>query len=377
MTGPIFRTPICDFFDIEYPIVLAGMGGVVSPSGPELTAAVSNAGGLGVLGGAFLDADELATAIEATRKLTDRPFGVDTLLPMNVLDGPQKFLATAAGKVFSSRLLIPRKHQKFADDFRRRHGLGDSDLTPHKLDLKFLERQVEVILDLRPPVYVAGLGDPGFMVKRAHQLGMKVGVVVGSGRNARKVQKSGVDFVVAQGHDGGGHNSRVGTLALIPQVVDTVRPLPVLGAGAIMDGRGIVAALALGAAGVWCGSVFLATPEADLTPGQKQAVVDGNESSTVVSKTFTGKPARAIRNLWGEEFEKSGLDPLPMPLQAYLSFDVFRAADLAGRADISPGAAGQGIGLVREIRPAADVLHTLVDEARELLGSDLGASIEG
>ena len=365
------RTPICDLFDIEYPILLAGMGGVVSPSGPELTAAVSNAGGLGVLGGAFLPAEELAEWIERTRALTDRPFGVDTLLPMNVLHGPQKVIANVAGKIIRSEHLIPRKHRKFADAFRKRHGLPEPDIDPPAFDFKFMERQIEVILDLKPAVYVAGLGDPGFMVERAHGLGMKVGSVIGATRHANRVKKSGVDFVVAQGHDGGGHNSRIGTLALVPQVVDAVAPIPIVGAGAIMDGRGLVACLALGAQGVWCGSAFLATDEANITDAQKQALVSADEAHTVVSPSMTGKPARALKNLWVDEFEASGLEALPMPLQAYLTFDVFAAADRAGRADISPGGAGQGIGLVDAIRPAADVFNDLVEQACDVLETNL------
>ncbi|MEM7586153.1 MAG: nitronate monooxygenase family protein [Acidobacteriota bacterium] len=369
------HTPLCDLFDIEYPILLAGMGGVVSPSGPELAAAVSNAGGLGVLGGAFLPPEELAEWIERTRALTDRPFGVDTLLPMNVLQGPQKFLAHAAGKILRAEHLIPRKHRKFADAFRKRHGLPDPDVDPPAFDMKFMEQQIEVVLDLKPAVYVAGLGDPGFMVERAHGSGMKVGSVIGATRHATRVKQSGVDFVVAQGHDGGGHNSKVGTLALVPQVVDAVAPIPILGAGAIMDGRGIVACLALGAQGVWCGSAFLATDEANLTLAQKQAMVTSDESGTVVSKSMTGKPARALKNLWVDEFEASGLDPLPMPLQAYLTYDVYAAADRAGRADISPGGAGQGVGLVEAIRPAADVFSDLVEEACDVLATGLRHSV--
>lgn len=376
MSRPVLRTSICDLFDIEYPIVLAGMGGTVSPSGPRLAAAVSNAGGLGVLGGAFYTADELATAIEETRRLTDRPFGVDTLLPMNMMEGPEKAVieAVGAGKLTLDDL-IPPSHRQFAEEFSKRHDLPEPPSQPPPLDPRFVDKQLEVIFDTKPAVYVAGLGDPGFMVERAHDLGILVGSVVGASRHARRVLAGGVDFVVAQGHDGGGHNSRVGTMALVPRVVDAVSPIPVLGAGSIMDGRGIVAALALGAAGAWCGSVFLATDEADITPEQKQAILDHDEEGTVVSRTMTGKPARLIKNLWAEEFEASGLEPLPMPLQAYLAHGPLAAAEKAGRGDIAPGAAGQGIGLVHEVRPAAEVFARLVAETRALLAGDLAARV--
>ncbi|MEM8932564.1 MAG: nitronate monooxygenase family protein [Acidobacteriota bacterium] len=377
MPRPTLKTPICELFEIDYPIVLAGMGGVISPSGPALAAAVSNAGGLGVLGGAFLTPEQLADAIRTTRSLTDRPFGVDTLLPMNVVEGPQKAVIEAVG---AGRLtlddLIPPTHRDFASAFTERHDLPEPPSQPPPLDPKFIEKQIEVVFDLRPPVYVAGLGDPGFMVERAHQLGIRVGSVVGATRHARRVLASGVDFVVAQGHDGGGHNSRIGTMALIPQVVDAVAPIPVLGAGSIMDGRGLVAALALGAQGVWCGSLFLATEEADITPEQKQAIVANDEDSTIISRCMTGKPARFFKNVWEEEFRASGLDPLPMPLQAYLAHGPLAAAEAAGRADISPGAAGQGVGMVDAIRPAAEVFERLVEQSVAVLTGDLATAVD-
>lgn len=362
MNDAPLHTPICDFFDIRHPVVLAGMGEV---STPALTAAVSNAGGLGVLGGAALPPDELAGWIEETRRLTDRPFGVDTLLP-----------ARHAGSGLGGEQVdwsIPASHAAFVERFMEAHGLEPTEAVPPLFTPDFFERQVEVVLDLRVPVYVSGLGSPGRFAERARQLGIKVGCVVGATRHAHKVLADGVDFVVAQGHDGGGHNSRVGTFALIPQVVDAVGgEVPVLGAGAIMDGRGLVAALALGAQGVWCGSAFLATDEAGLTPAQKQAVVDHGDRDTVVSRTRTGKPARMIKNAWVEAFEASGLEPLPMPLQGLLAYGVMAAADAAGRADVNPGFAGQGIGLVHGVRPAADVLHEMVETAADLLTTRFG-----
>jgi len=363
----MLRTSLCDFFDIEVPVVLAGMNDV---STPELAAAVSNAGGLGVLGGATLTPDELAEWIERTRQLTDRPFGVDTLLPARHAGKGQH----GGGAIDWS---VSEQHVQFVEDFRRRHDLPDSDAAPPMFTPDFFEKQIEVVLDLRVPVYVSGLGSPGFMVERAHQLGMKVGSVVGATRHAHKVLADGVDFVVAQGHDGGGHNSRVGTMALIPQVVDAVAGrVPVLGAGSIMDGRSLVAALALGAEGVWCGSAFLATEEAGLTQAQKEAVLESDEDNTVVSRAMTGKPARMIKNAWVEEFEASGLKPLQMPLQGLLAYPVMDAAEREGRKDINPGFAGQGIGLVDRIRPAAEVVAQMVREARAILTGGLAERVQ-
>ncbi len=367
MERPVLRTPICDYFGIEYPILLAGMGGIVSPSGPELTAAVSEAGGLGVLGGAFVAPDDLARQIERTRELTSKPFGVDTLIPFSVTRGELE-------QPISLDPTPPEAHRAFALDFARRHGLGrlpESDIPV--FDPAFIRGQLDVVLDMDVPVYVAGLGESSYLVKHRGDRAMKIGTVVGATRHARKAVAAGADFVVAQGHDGGGHNSAIGTMALIPQVVDAVGDeVPVLAAGSIMDGRQVVAALALGAQGVWCGSVFLATHEAAITPNQKQAIVDAADTDTRVTAAWSGKRARIIRSLWTDEFEASGLDVLPMHQQLTLVDRVMRAAERDDRADVNPGAAGQGIGMVRGVRPAAEVFAELVRGARRVLEQDLG-----
>ncbi len=370
MQRPILRTPVCDFFGIEYPILLAGMGGLVSPSGPELAAAVSEAGGLGVLGGAFVPPAELARQIERTRELTSKPFGVDTLIPFSVTGGELE-------KPVSLDSTLPAEHRAFIEAFARRQGLGElPEAEISVFDPAFIRGQLDVVLDLDVPVYVAGLGDPGYLVKHRGDRAMKIGCVVGATRPGRKAAAAGADFVVAQGHDGGGHNSAVGTMALIPQVVDALEGrMPVLAAGSIMDGRQIVAALALGAQGVWCGSAFLATEEAAITPGQKQAIVDSIDTDTRVSPVWTGKPARLLKNVWTDAFEASGLPVLPMHQQLTLVDRVMRAADKSDRTDINPGAAGQGVGMVRSVRPAAEVFADLVRGARRVLDQGLGSVV--
>ena len=356
------KTPLCEFFQIEYPIVLAGMGGLVSPSGPELTAAVSEAGGLGVLGGAFVPPDELALQITQVRALTSKPFGVDTLIPFSVtqdaLDNPIKL-----------SMELPAEHRAFMERFVADQGLGDLPEAEIPIfDPAFIKGQLDVILDLDVPVFVAGLGDPGYVVRNRGARSMKIGSVVGATRHARKAVAAGADFVVAQGHDGGGHNSSVGTMALVPQVVDAVDPsIPVLAAGSIMDGRQVVASLALGAQGVWCGSAFLATYEAALTEGQKQALVSHSETDTTVSPAWTGKPARLLKNVWTDAFAASGLPVLPMHQQLTMVDRVMKAAETENRVDINPGAAGQGVGMIREIRPAADVFEDLVSGTLRVL----------
>jgi NAD(P)H-dependent flavin oxidoreductase YrpB (nitropropane dioxygenase family) len=367
------HTRICDMLGIRHPILLAGMG---RASTPELAAAVSNAGGLGVLGAASCGPHQLRDWIRRTRALTDKPFGVDTLLPASVRRGG----SNAGGP--PAEALLPQ-HRAFARDFLEREGLAWPDATelerqlgrdpadrggPTPLSREFFEAQMEVVIEERVPVYAAGLGNPGPWMERLHANGTIVLAVVGTTRHARQVAQSGVDIIVAQGHDGGGHNAPVGTMALIPQVVDAVAGrVPVLGAGGIGDGRGLAAALMLGAEGAWIGTAFLATEEAGISAPQKQALVEGRDEGTVISRSVTGKPARMVKNLWAAAYADAGLEPLPMPYQGMVAAPVTAAALAAGRADIWGGFAGQGLGMIHALRPAAAVLQEIAAGAeREL-----------
>jgi NAD(P)H-dependent flavin oxidoreductase YrpB (nitropropane dioxygenase family) len=365
------HTPICDLLGIDVPIVLAGMGGA---STPKLAAAVSNAGGLGILGAAACQPDELRAWIAETRSLTNKPFGVDTLLPASVRRAKPE-----ASKAPSPLDQVPRL-QAFAREFMEKEGLalphtGAAPNAPAResgsrrafFSKDFFEAQMEIVIEERVPVYAAGLGDPGPWIDRLHKNGTVVMAVVGAVRHARKVAESRVDIIVAQGHDAGGHNSPVGTMALIPQVVDAVGAIPVLGAGGITDGRGVAAALMLGAVGAWIGSAFLATDEAGIQDFQKQAIVDSDEENTVVSRSVTGKPARLIRSKWTQAYADSGLETLPMPFQSMISGPVMIAGTVARRGDIVPGFAGQGIGMIHAVRPAKVVLREIVAGAERAL----------
>lgn len=368
------HTRICDIFGIEFPIVLAGMGGA---SNPELAAAVSNAGGLGVLGAATCGPDQLREWIARTRALTDRPFGVDTLLPASVRRAATGDRAKAASGPSPADQLPELK--KFTADFMEREGLGAFSFAEPGKPRNFMEdlgnlfsketfeAQMEVVIEQKVPVYAAGLGNPGPWVDRLHDQGTVVLSVVGAVRHARKAVESGVDVIVAQGHDAGGHNSPVGTMALVPQVVDAAGDVPVLAAGGIGDGRGVAAALMLGAEGAWLGSAFLAAEEAGIEDYQKKALVEANEEGTVISRSVTGKPARLIRNSWARAWEESEFEPLPMPFQSILAGPVQATAMQQKRGDIAPGFAGQGIGLIDSVRPAAEILREIVEGAERSL----------
>ena len=362
------NTRVCEILGIEKPIVLAGMGGA---SCPALAAAVSNAGGLGVLGAAGCGPSMLREWIQETRELTDKPFGVDTLLPASVrranyddVEGP-----TPAD-------LLPER-KEFAEAFMEREGLEpvpDEQMVrrtkpgePAVFSAEFFEAQMQVVIEERVPVYASGLGNPGPWMTELRANGTKVMAVVGAVRHAIQVKSSGLDIIVAQGHDGGGHNSPIGTMALIPQVVDAVGDTPVLGAGGIVDGRGIAAAMMLGAEGVWIGSAFLASEEANIFDFQKEAIVEATEEGTSVSRTVTGKPARIIRSKWTDHWAKEEVEPLPMPFQGMVSGPVMAAANRDGRGDINPGFAGQGIGMIKAVRPAKDIFDELVYGAEQAL----------
>jgi NAD(P)H-dependent flavin oxidoreductase YrpB (nitropropane dioxygenase family) len=341
------HTPLCDLLDVRYPILQAGMAHVATP---ELAAAVSAAGGLGVLAAAAKSGDELAAEIRAVRARTDRPFGVDLIVPSDIPEEVQ----------------LPPGYQPpaFLADVRRELGLDPAG--GHRRPLisaKLLREHVEVVFAERVPVLVFALGDPAPLVPRARQLGVRVMALVGNVRAARKVAAAGVDAVIAQGTEGGGHTGRVGTMALVPQVVDAVRPLPVVAAGGIADGRGLLAALMLGAVGVWLGTRFLAAAESGAHENWRQRVVAAGDDDTVVTPIFTGKPVRTLRNRFLELWEQSGVPALPMPYQGYLIEDIAEAARAQGRTDLHRLGCGQSAGLIHEVRPAAEIVAELVRQA--------------
>ena len=309
------RTPICDRLGIDHPIVLAGMGGV---SMHRLVAAVSNAGGLGVIGAATLDADGLRREIRATRKLTDKPFAVDLLAPIPDMIRPQ----------------------------------------------------IRVVFEEEVRIFVAGLAVPREFIAEMHERGMTVIVMIGRVRHAIKSQEAGADIVAAQGTEAGGHTGEIGGLALIPQVVDAV-DIPVLAAGGIADGRGLVAALALGAQGAVIGTRFIATPEAQAARAYRDAILHAGEADTIRTRCYTGKPARTIRNPYNQAWELRSEEIQPFPMQVVYSAQqgVMDYAGLSGdgdgERDFMP--AGQGLGMIRDVKPAAEIVADIIGEAEAVL----------
>ncbi|MGH9109634.1 MAG: NAD(P)H-dependent flavin oxidoreductase [Acidimicrobiales bacterium] len=358
------HTPLCDLLSIDVPLLQAGMGKANgTPTSPALVAAVSESGGLGCIGAAGLEPDQLSTCIEDVRSRTERPFAVDLLVPP---DAPG--IEPTRAEIRQAITDRYPGHAAFVGELLRRHGLEEVRLErEHSLGHELARRQLQVVLDHQVPVLVLGLGDPGPIVPDARAAGTKVMALAGSPAHARRHADRGVDAVIAQGYEAGGHTGTIATFPLVPAVIDAIAPTPVVAAGGIADGRGMVAALALGAQAVWCGTAFLYALEADVSDEQRAQLADADVRDLVVSRCYTGKPSRIVRTPLLEEWEASGLEILPMPLQHVLMDDLVESARVAGRWDLVNNPAGQVAGRLRHHKPAAQIVADFLREAEEAL----------
>lgn len=314
----MIRTRLTEALGIDHPVMLAGMGGV---SYQDLVAAVSDAGGFGCLGASTMLIEEMTDEIRGVKAKTDRPFGVDLL--------------TAAG-----------------------------DMTP----------AVERLIEEGASVFVAGLGVPLEVIDLCHRHGVLVVSMCGKVRHAEKAVEAGCDIVVAQGTEAGGHTGQVATFPLVPQIVDAVGDrVPVVAAGGVSDGRHLAASLALGADGIWVGTRFIATPEARTVSGYKEALVRAREDETVVTRAYTGKTLRALRNAYIEHFEANPdeLEPFPAQVGRSTEAGAFHLGAGPKADDVDPDKecypAGQGTGAIEGLVPAGDLVRRFVEEAEEVL----------
>jgi enoyl-[acyl-carrier protein] reductase II len=327
----VLHTRVCDLFGIRYPVIQAGMGYLARV---ELAAAVSEAGGFGVIGSTGnLTPDELREEIRGVQALTGKPFAVNLLFPV--------FDDSAAGRAMAADL----------------------------------DAKVEVVLAEGVPVLGAGLGTPApRYIEACRARGTLVMTTVGAVRHAEKAVAAGADVVVAQGWEAGGHNSTVASMALIPQVVRHVGDrVPVLAAGGLASGAGLIAALALGASGGYFGTVFAASREARAHANFKEAVIAARDTSTVVTRGYSGKPARLLRNAFTEYWDAHASEVLPFPQQMELNQEVTAAARVDGEIDRGPLPAGQIAGLLTEVEPAAAIVERIMAEARAVLETGLAS----
>lgn len=310
------HTPLCDLLGVKRPIMLAGMGGV---SYAELAAAVTNAGGYGVLGMAGRGPDFIRDQMRQVRKLTDGPFGVDLLAA-----SPESLTAS-----------------------------------------------VDVIIEEGASSFVAGLGVPMPIMEKLKKAGLKVMVVCGAVKHAVKAEQAGCDAVICQGGEGGGHTGLVGTMPLVAQAVEAVK-VPVVAAGGIYDGRGLAAALALGATGVWMGTRFIASVEAHAGELYRQTIVESSDEDTIRTRCYSGKPMRVRKNPYVDDWESRPGDIQPFPMQAIHSTNAGVMGGIGGQiegldADKSCFAMGQSAGGVHDVLPAGEIVARIMAEAEASL----------
>ena len=362
------RTQICDDLGIEFPIF-------AFTHCRDVVVAVSKAGGFGVLGAVGFSPEQLEVELKwIDEHIGDRPYGVDIVIP-NKYEGMD---ANMSGDDLAEMLrsMVPQQHLDFARKLLLDHGVplpeAGEDNSLQLLGWTEATATPQVEIALRHPkvsLIANALGTPpADMIEWIHREGRKVAALCGSPRQALKHAEADVDIIIAQGGEGGGHCGEVGSIVLWPQVVKAVAPRPVLAAGGVGTGRQIAAALAMGAQGVWTGSIWLTVAEAEAPPAQIEQLLNATSRDTVRSRSFTGKPCRMLKNAWTEAWERpDGPKPLGMPLQFMITGEaVARGHRYADKAkDVLFNPVGQIVGQMNAVRPVREVIRTLVEEYLE------------
>ena len=370
------RTRVCDLFGIDLPIFAFSHC-------RDVVAAVSKAGGLGVLGALAFSPEQLEIELRwIDEHVGDRPYGVDVVMPASY---------AGAGELDPEHMaeeldhMIPERHRQFVERVLAQHHVpplpADEDKPVGLLGWTHEGARPQVDIALAHPInlLVNALGPPPKdIVELAHEHGVKVAALVGSVQQAQRQVNQGVDMIVAQGHEAGGHTGEVATMVLVPEVVDAVAPVPVLAAGGIGSGRQIAAALALGAEGVWTGSIWLTTAESDMSPLVVDKLLHATSRDTVRSRIMTGKPARMLRTAWTDAWDApESPGTLPMPLQYMLTAEAQRRIAKYQVAELTGMPVGQIVGTMNAVRPVRDVIYDLVEgfvEATEHLNALLGGA---
>lgn len=332
----------------------------------DVVAAISKAGGLGVLGAATITPEELELELRwLDAELKGKPYGVNVLMAASFVDGTPDELEA----------MIPEAHRRFVAQLEERFAIPPlSENAPPptgifgSIEFRGMPdvglQGLEVAFGHDVAVIVSALGPaPAEVMERAHERGMLVGGMVGAGRHARKHVEAGADFVVAAGNEGAGHNSHISTMVLVPEVVDAVAPVPVLAAGGIANGRQIAAAMALGADGVWTGSLWVACAESEFMPEQLERVLNAGSHDTVETRSWSGKPTRFLRDPWNSAWEDPAApEPLPTPLQRILVGKSHHRILNARMGDLLAVPIGQVVGQITSVKPVRDIIYDLVTE---------------
>lgn len=354
------RTGICDTFGIEFPIFAFSHC-------RDVVAAVSRAGGIGVLGALAFTPDQLDIELGWIDEHVDgKSYGVDVVMPASL----------AGSDVQKLEAMIPDGHRRWVEEVLERHGvppLPEGEPKPEGLlawTHDKAKRQVEIALAHPIKLIANALGTPPTdVIEQAHDAGVLVAALVGNAHQAKAQVAAGVDVVVAQGTEAGGHTGEIATMVLVPEVVEAVRPVPVLAAGGIGSGRQMAAAMTLGAEGVWTGSIWLTVREADTNPVVVDKLLKAGSRDTVRSRAWTGKPARLLKTAWTEAWDSSDSPgALPMPLQFMLNADAmsrmhrYAHVEASGAKDLVGMPVGQIVGRMNSVRSARDVIYDLVTE---------------
>ena len=360
------RTPITERFGIEHPVFAFSVH-------PPVVAEVSKGGGFGVLGALRFSPEELERELTwLYEHVGGKPYGLNVVMPASYVGAGQTNRDALAEQL---REAIPDEHRRFVQEVLERHGVPP--LPPGQEPLEGLlgwtdataRPQLEVALSHPIKLLANALGPPPEdVIERAHARGIPVAALVGNPDQARKQVDAGVDILVAQGTEAAGHTGEISTMVLVPDVVDAVHPRPVLAAGGIGTGRQFAAALALGAHGVWTGSIWLAATEADLPQVVLEKLLAAGPRDTVRTRAWTGKPARLLRTAWTDAWDSpESPGTLPMPLQFLATAEAMQRIFLSGNRELAGMPVGQIVGRMNEPRPAAEILRRLVDEADEAL----------
>ena len=343
----------------------------------DVVAAVSKAGGYGVLGAVGHTPTGLETDLKwIENEIGDQPYGVDLIVPA-------KYAGSDEGGLTVNKIvdMLPKEHLDYVNEILKKYDVPELE---ESLNGQFSMKnegaapmsagaagpQLEIALAHKPTLVVNALGPPPqFMIDKVKEAGRKVGALAGKAQHAQRHVNAGVDLIIAQGYEAGGHTGEIGSMVLIPEIVDAVGDVPVLGAGGIGRGRQMAAAMALGAQGVWCGSVWLTTEEAETHPVVKEKMLEATSSDTIRSRSRTGKHARQLKSAWTDEWENPETPmPLGMPLQPVLINEAIsrinRAAHRSGSGaeKLANYFVGQIVGTMNKTKPTAQVVYEMMEE---------------